>query len=155
MSMKQNNITKGAGNLKVVLSLFVLGFLMAGAAVMYGRMDTGVINVSATISTANQESQARGEDASAQVNQPSSDYLRSLPNGGLVGTGKSEPTPPPVETGTSTGTTTDSVATTTPEGTDSQSGVGRDEEGTSTGTSDTTTSQTEPVSPSASENATE
>ncbi len=138
--MKQISTTKGAGSLKLVLSLFAFGILATGAAIMYGRMDTGVINVSATISNANQASQARGEDASNQVQQPSSEIFKTMPNGGLVGTGKTEPTPPPVETGTTTATTTESGATTTPDG----SVTGETDENAN-GEAETPVTQTEPA----------
>ena len=107
--MEKYILKKGASSLKLIIGIFVVGVLITGVAVMYGKMDKGQIDVSATISKANTTSAEKGEPESNQVVQPESRTLSTLPNGGLVGTGKTESnqvTPPETQGGTTSASTT-------------------------------------------------
>jgi hypothetical protein len=79
-------------NLLLYGGIVTLGFVITIGAVMFGRSDHGVIDVSAAIANTNVERKERGEatvPTGVQANP-------NAPNGGLVGKGKSAaPTPEP------------------------------------------------------------
>ena len=82
-----------------------MGLLFAGGAVFFGMRDGGGIDVANAIRSSNIEAKESGEGA-PQVAVPGTSA--SLPNGGLVGTGKlGSPTPPPIVEEEDTSTSTD------------------------------------------------
>lgn len=62
--------------------LLVVGVMVVGGAVMIGKSDSGAIDVSATISQANQVNRENNTGIE-QVNVPNP-QLQNMPNGGLV-----------------------------------------------------------------------
>lgn len=73
---------RGASNLKLIGSVLGLGILVIGGAVMLGRSDSGVIDVSATITRSNITQSAEGGDGTSVPVVPSE--FSNMPNGGLV-----------------------------------------------------------------------
>ncbi len=111
--MEQLTTSRGAINTRVVLGVFVVGLLISGVAIVYGRMDAGQIDVSATITNANNASTAAGEGPENQV-QAGSNAFANMPNGGLVGTDEVPPQPPaPQEVATTTATSTEETTPST------------------------------------------
>ncbi len=119
--MQKSERIKGATNLQLIIGVIVLGFIISGGAIAFGRMDDGQIDVSATISESNI---AAGDDTSKQVEQPMRHEIASMPNGGLVGSGAPTPLPPPPpETEATTTASTTPESTTTESTTDESSEI--------------------------------
>lgn len=113
-------------NLRFIGGLVALGIIVVVGAVLLGKSDQGEINVSATIATSNSKAVERGEKPI-----PERPPYADLPNGGLVGKGKTDtPTPPPpvVE---DTATSTES-GTSSPENTDETTEPSTEEESVAT-----------------------
>lgn len=92
--------------------LVVLGIVVIGGAVMLGRSDGGEIDVSATINQANQVN--RDNNTGIEQVETANATFQSMENGGLVpqeNQTNAQPVPEVVEVATSTGTSTESVAT--------------------------------------------
>lgn len=113
--MQRREITENEKKALTVGSFIVFGLAVVIGSIILGRSDKGVIDVSAAIQNANRERQEvaseRGEEAKP-IAVPNA-QTAGKPNGGLVGTGKSEsapqPEPEPEETASSTASTTESV----------------------------------------------
>lgn len=80
----------------IYIGIFIVGLVVTTGAVMLGRSDSGTIDVSKVLSEAQSTAQT-GEDG--QVIPPITNNTPKVPNGGLVGKGKSTvpPPPPPAE----------------------------------------------------------
>ncbi len=94
---------------------FIAGLIGAGVlvfvgAVMIGRSDSGEINVSATITDANEMHAEHGGGEQVNVANPA---LQNLPNGGLVPQSTPVEQPPVIEE--TPATTTEATASTTAE----------------------------------------
>ena len=92
--------------------LIVLGIAVIGGAVMLGQSDGGEIDVSATINQANQIN--RDNNTGIEQVQTTNATFQSMENGGLVpqeNQTNTQPVPEVVEIATSTGTSTEGVAT--------------------------------------------
>ncbi len=102
-------------NMKKFGAVFVMALIITVVAILFGRADQGVIDVSATISNSS-VNMVQNEDGSEgeKISEPISRVLSTMPNGGLVGTGKPEPQlkPEPEENASST----DETASTTGDG---------------------------------------
>lgn len=93
-----------------IAGLVGVGVLVLIGAVMIGRSDSGAIDVSATITEANQMHAENGGGEQVNVGNPA---LQNLPNGGLVPQETPVEQPPVVEENPAT--TTDATGSTTPE----------------------------------------
>jgi hypothetical protein len=116
----QRSVTLDRPRIPVALiSIVFVGILVTVGAIMWGRSDTGVIDVSATISNSQYVTENAGNADVAQVPAPTQQYV-DMPNGGLVAAEGGSDTPPaPVLPDPSL--TASSTATTTTEG-DTESG---------------------------------
>ena len=92
--MAEKQVSKKRNNLALYGGVVACGLVLTIGAILYGQSDTGQIDVSATIANSNKERGERGEEVVAQI-VPSA--KSDIPNGGLVGTGKSEPPKSEVE----------------------------------------------------------
>ncbi len=98
-----------------IAGLIGVGVLVFVGAVMIGRSDSGEINVSATITDANEMHAEQGGGEQVNVVNPA---LQNLPNGGLVPQSTPVEQPPVIEE--SPATTTDAALSTTTEATPSE-----------------------------------
>ena len=92
--------------------LILLGIAVIGGAVMLGGYDGGEIAVSATINQANQIN--RDNNTGIEQVQTTNATFQSMENGGLVpqeNQTNTQPVPEVIEVATSTGTSTEGVAT--------------------------------------------
>lgn len=105
-------------------SIVAVGLVVTMGAVLFGRSDTGQIDVTAAISNSNVERAERGE---APVAQSLGAKDKALPNGGLVGKGKGNSVQPKPEV-EGTSTSTDETASSTDDGAE-ESGSAEGEEG--------------------------
>jgi hypothetical protein len=79
----------------VLIVLVVLGALLTTGAVMWGRSDTGMIDVSATIANSQYVAEhSNGEEGTNPTGYATQAHT-DLPNGGLVPAGSSGDVPPP------------------------------------------------------------
>jgi hypothetical protein len=108
--------------IKWIAGILGTGVLVVGAAVYLGTSDQGQIDVSAAIANSNVKAREEGRETTP-IPVNASDP--SLPNGGLVGKGKSStpPPPPPQEE-------VEGEATSTESNTSEIDGEGDDPEGT-------------------------
>lgn len=95
----------------VTILFFVMGLILTIGVVVWGRSDTGVINVSATIANSNQIAREEGRP-NDEAPQAAPEAFTNMVNGGLVAqdpslqpTSTIEPTPVVEATTTATSTT--------------------------------------------------
>jgi hypothetical protein len=113
-------------NLYLYGGILLAGVIVTGGAILFGRSDEGVINVSEAIRSSNVTAQQSADDSGAgETIVPVENTRSSLPNGGLVGKGDVTPRPEPkVESASST----DDSATSTDEMVDSETEEGSSDE---------------------------
>ena len=121
---------KQAKNVKIFASVFLVGIVATTGAVLFGRADKGQIDVSAAIGMFNQDKIDRGE---GNLVQTIPNPLSNVPNGGLVGTGKTDPAmqqpkPKPKPEVEGSATSTDETASSSEETAREASGETTDEE---------------------------
>ncbi len=75
--------------------LVLVGIVVIGGAIYFGKSDSGEINVTAAIQNSNQTAIENGGDPNNQI-ETTSESFRNMPNGGLVPSGSAPQ--PPVET---------------------------------------------------------
>lgn len=80
-------------NLAVFSGIALLGLILSVGTVLFARSDEGVIDVTAALTNSNAE--RRAEDPSAAERPVPRATQNNVPNGGLVGKGKSSPPPTP------------------------------------------------------------
>ena len=97
----------GKSNTKVLIGIFVISLIAAITSILFGQSDIGQIDVSAAIANSNVAARQSGGQTTPI---PTSNANAALPNGGLVGRGKSKPVLPPAKESAST---TDATTTET------------------------------------------
>jgi len=116
-SVKKKKATKSSSrgaSLKLYGGIFAFGLVVTVGAIMFGRADEGQIDVSAAIANSNISARENG----GAIAEEQSNVDHSIPNGGLIGSGKPVEKPKPAPEVEGSATSTDEVASSTEDGTD-------------------------------------
>lgn len=118
-------------------------FVIIGGAIAVGYSDTGSIDVTHVISERKQNASPQEQELFKTI--PVQQGQSNVPNGGLVGSGKSAPVPPPVTATSSdaTASSSDASATSSPQQ-EGEEAVSEEETAAATDTTSSSTDETTP-----------
>lgn len=140
---KKSAPQRSSGSAKLTIGVIAVGLLLTVGAVLFGRTDEGMIDVARMVNQSNATADATNNPEN-RANNPASNSRSNEPNGGLVGTGKSERVQSEPEPDVEGASTTPSAASTTPsDGESAEDGaeITEDEEVEETGEREATSTE--------------